>query len=130
MVNDPIGDFLTRIRNAQLRKKESVEIPATKMLVSIAEILKEEKFISDFEVKKDNIQDIIEIKLRYVNEEPTIKELKRVSKPGIRKYRGYREIKPIKNGMGLSIFSTPRGVMTGNNAIKQKIGGEYICEIY
>ncbi|MCA9381231.1 30S ribosomal protein S8, partial [Candidatus Dojkabacteria bacterium] len=68
--------------------------------------------------------------LKYQNDKPIISELKRVSKPGIRKYRGYREIKPIKQGIGISIFSTPKGVMTGNDAIKQKIGGEYICEIY
>ncbi len=130
MVNDPIGDFLARIRNAQLRKKETVEISATRMLISIAEILKSENFIESYEVVKGDVQDVIMIKLKYVNDEPTIRELKRVSKPGIRRYRGYREIKPIKSGMGISIFSTPKGVMTGNEAIKLKVGGEYICEIY
>ena len=130
MSNDPIGDFLTRIRNAQLRKKETVEIPSTSMLVSISEILKQEGFISGYEVAKQDVQDNIILRLKYVDSRPTIRELIRVSKPGIRKYRGYREITPIKNGLGISIFSTPKGVMTGNNAVKERVGGEYICEIY
>lgn len=130
MVNDPIGDFLTRIRNAQLRKKEIVEVPSSRMLASIAEILKSEGFITEIEVLKQDVQDTLKVTLKYDDDTSVIRELKRVSKPGIRKYRGYREIKPIKNGMGLSIFSTPKGVMTGNDAIKQKVGGEYICDIY
>ena len=130
MVSDPIGDFLSQIRNAQLIKREKVALPSSKMLVAIAEILKNEGFIDNYAVNKEEVHQVLEINLKYQDDRPIIRELKRVSKPGIRKYRGYREIKPIKQGIGISIFSTPKGVMTGNDAIKQKIGGEYICEIY
>lgn len=131
MVNDVIGDFLSRIRNAQMRKKETVEVAKSKMILHICEILKREAFISNFEESKDDEgHDLLQVHLKYVNEVPAIRELRRVSKPGIRKYRGYKEIKPIMNGMGISIFSTPQGVVTGNEAVKQKVGGEYLCDIY
>jgi len=127
---DNIGDFLTRIRNAVSRKKETVEMPTTKMLEAIAAILKDEGFISDFSVRKEEPRSTLVITLKYVNGESAIKSLKRVSKPGIRRYRGYREIPAIKNGMGINIFSTPKGIITGNKAKQSKTGGEYICEIY
>jgi small subunit ribosomal protein S8 len=130
MINDPIADFLTRIRNAQQRLKPSVEVPASNMLVSIAGILKEENFIESFEVLKNDVQDVLKIELRYVNDVPAIRGLKRISRPGVRKYRGYKEIKPIKSGMGISVFSTPAGVISGKKAMDLKVGGEYICEIY
>lgn len=130
MVNDPIGDFLTRIRNAQERKKETVELPSSKMLEGLATILKEEGFINNFEVKNSDVQNEIMVSLKYVNGTPAIRSLKRVSKPGLRKYRGYKEIKAIKQGMGINIFSTPKGVLTGKEARNQKVGGEYICDIY
>ncbi|GAB4285104.1 MAG: 30S ribosomal protein S8 [Candidatus Dojkabacteria bacterium] len=130
MINDPIGDFLTRIRNAQLTKKEQVEVPHSKILEAIASILKSEGFIDDFSVVEKEVQNILVLTLKYVNDVPAIRELKRISKPGIRKYRGYREIKPVKNGLGISIFSTPKGVITGAEAVKSKVGGEYICEVY
>lgn len=131
MVNDIIGDFLSRIRNAQMRKKETVEVAKSKMIMHICEILKREGFIADFkETKNTEGHDTITVSLKYVNEIPAIRELKRVSKPGIRKYRGYKEIKPVMNGMGISIFSTPQGVITGLEAVKQKVGGEYLCDIY
>jgi small subunit ribosomal protein S8 len=130
MVNDTIADFLTRIRNAQHRKLEMVEVPSNRMLVSLATVLKDEGFIEDFSIIENDVQPEMQLKIRYVNGVPAIRELVRVSKPGIRKYRGYKEIKPIKHGLGISIFSTPKGVMTGETAIKNKIGGEYICDIY
>jgi small subunit ribosomal protein S8 len=130
MVSDPIGDFLTRLRNSLERHHEVVTMPSTKMLVSIAKILKDENFILDFEVEEKEPQNELTIKLKYVNNEPVIRELVRVSKPGIRRYRGYKEIKPIMNGLGLSIYSTPSGVITGEQAIKEKVGGEYLCYIY
>ncbi len=130
MVTDPIADFLTRIRNAQSRQMENVSVPSTRLLEALAEILKQEKFIEDFKVEKAEPQNQLILTLRYVNGEPVIRDLKRVSKPGVRKYRGYREIKKIKGGMGISIFSTPKGVITGKQAVELKVGGEYICDIY
>lgn len=130
MVNDPISDFLTRIRNAQLRKKESIELPSTKMIEKIAEILKSEGFIEDYKVTETEPQATLSVDLKYVNDVPAIREVVRVSKPGVRKYRGYREIKPVKNGLGISIFSTPKGVVTGKKAVQDKIGGEYLCYVY
>ena len=100
------------------------------MLESTTEILKQEKFIEDYKVIKNDVQDELELVLRYVDGTPAIRDLKRVSKTGVRKYRGYREIKPVKNGLGVGIFSTPMGVITDKDARTQKVGGEYLCEIY
>lgn len=130
MVNDPIADFLTRIRNAQIRKKETITVPATNSIVALADILVKEGFLTSFEVVEMEPQNELVVELKYVNGVPAITELKRVSKPGVRKYRGYREIKPVRRGLGISIFSTPMGVVTGKDAVKNKVGGEYICYIY
>mgnify|MGYP001179612050 CR=1 FL=1 len=130
MITDPIADFLTRIRNAQARKKDSVSMPATKIIISIAEILKKEGFLLDYQVVEAKPQSELVVDLKYVNGTPAITEVVRISKPGIRKYRGYRDIKPVKRGLGLSIFSTPMGLVTGKDAVKNKIGGEYICYVY
>lgn len=130
MITDPIGDFLTRIRNAQLRKEARVVVPSTNMLVAISEILKKEGFIAGFEIEKNDTQNSLVVDLKYVNGVPAIRELTRVSKPGIRKYRGYKEIQVVRNGQGVSIFSTPNGIVTGEDAKKQKIGGEFLCYVY
>ncbi len=130
MVTDLISDFLTRIRNAQERKEETLSMPSSRMLVSLAEILKEEGFIADYSEEKAEPQNILSLTLRYVNGVPAISGLKRVSKPGVRKYFGYREIKPVRHGLGVAIFSTPVGVISGNEAVKQKVGGEYLCYIF
>lgn len=129
MITDPIGDFLTRIRNASQRKHEDLIMPSTKMIVAIADILKREGFIVDYKVIEEKPQNKILITLKYVNGESAISELERVSKPGIRRYRGYRDIKPVKSGLGISIFSTPNGLKTGEEVVKEKVGGEYICNI-
>lgn len=130
MITDPIGDLLTRIRNAQERRQDVVSMPSTKMIVAIAEILKSEGFIEGYEVVEVEPQNELKIQLKYVNGVPAIRELKRISKPGIRRYRGYRTIKSIKNGLGVSIFSTPMGVISGEDAVKNKVGGEYLCYVY
>lgn len=130
MVNDPVGDFLSRIRNAQERKHDTVVVPHTNMIESIAKILKDSQFILDYKIIEKEPQKEIEVTLKFVNKLPAITVLERVSKPGIRKYRGYKNIKKIKNGLGIAIFSTPMGVVTGDEAVKNKIGGEYICNIY
>ncbi|MFS8130800.1 MAG: 30S ribosomal protein S8 [Candidatus Dojkabacteria bacterium] len=130
MIIDPIGDFLSRIRNAIERKKETVEIPSSKMLVSVAEILKKEGFIAGFTVKEEKPQSTLIVELKYINGQSAIRELVRVSKPGIRKYVGYKNVKKIMNGMGIAILTTPNGIVTGDEAKKLKIGGEYLCYIY
>lgn len=130
MVGDSIGDYLTRIRNAIQKKQETVSMPSSKMLVRISEILKEQGFIESFDVEETKPQSTLNLTLRYVNGESAIRELVRVSKPGIRKYRGYKEIKPIMSGMGVAIFSTPSGVITDKTAVQTKVGGEYICYIF
>jgi small subunit ribosomal protein S8 len=130
MVGDSIGDYLTRLRNAIQKKQETVSMPSSKMLVRISEILKEQGFIESFDVEETKPQATLNVNLRYVNGESAIRELVRVSKPGIRKYRGYKEIKPIMSGMGVAIFSTPSGVVSDKTAIQNKVGGEYICYIF
>lgn len=130
MVSDPIGDFLTRIRNAIVRGEEEVQLPSTKMLSSIAGILKASGFITDFEETAQAPQNVLRVVLKYVNGVPAIRELVRVSKPGVRKYRGYREITKIMNGLGVSIYSTPNGIITGDDAVKSQVGGEFLCYVY
>jgi small subunit ribosomal protein S8 len=130
MINDPIGDFLARIRNAQARKHDFIVLPSTKMLVAISEILKKEGFVIDFKVEEKTPQNELKVTLKYVNEIPAIRELSRVSKPGVRKYYGYKDIKPVMNGLGIAIFSTPMGIITGEAAVKSKVGGEYLCFVY
>ncbi|GIW58809.1 MAG: 30S ribosomal protein S8 [Candidatus Dojkabacteria bacterium] len=129
-MNDTISDFLTRIRNSLLRRNKEVRVPSTNMLIGISEILKREGFILDYEVIEQEPQNELVIKLKYVNGEPAIRALKRISKPGVRKYRGYRKIRTVKNGMGVGIYSTPKGLITDKEAKQLKVGGEYICEIY
>lgn len=130
LITDPVADFLTRIRNAQQREKENLQVPATKMVVAIAEILKAEGFIVDFRIVDAEPQKQIEVDLKYVNGVPAIRELKRVSKPGIRRYIGYRDIPRVMKGLGVAIMSTPQGVMTGKQAKQSKVGGEFICMVY
>lgn len=132
MVNDPIADFLTRIRNSILRSKSEIYVPASKMIVSITEILKQEGFISDYkQVENEENQKQILITLEYNSDGKTpIHEIKRVSKPGLRIYKGYRDIPKVLNNIGINIFSTPKGVMTGVQARREKVGGEYLCKIW
>lgn len=130
MVNDLISDFLTQIRNAQVRKKESITVKSSKMLESIAELLKKEGFILDYSIENAEPQNFLKVDLRYVNGEAVIRELVRVSKPGVRKYIGYREVKPIMKGLGVSVISTPKGILSGESAKKEKVGGEYLFYIY
>ncbi len=135
MVNDPIADMLTRIRNALMRRKESVEMPSSKMLVAIAGILKEEGFIQDYEVLEGGSYPILRIRLKYKREGtrkwiPAITGLRRVSKPSRRIYVGADEIKPVRSGLGIAILSTSQGVMTDKEARKRHIGGELICEVW
>ncbi|TET40801.1 MAG: 30S ribosomal protein S8 [Dehalococcoidia bacterium] len=131
MVTDPIADLLTRIRNAILARHDFVLVPASRMKLSIAKILKEEGFISDYEVLKGKPQRAIKIYLKYTEKkEPVLTGLKRVSKPGLRIYVQRAEIPRVYGGLGIAIVSTSRGVMTGHQAWRQKVGGELLCYIW
>lgn len=129
---DPIADMLTRIRNAIMARHESVLIPASKVKISIANILKNEGFITDYEVLKgDTPQRVLKIYLKYAGKnEPVLTGLKRVSKPGLRVYVKKGEIPRVYEGMGIAVLSTPLGVMTGKQAWHQGVGGEVLCYMW
>lgn len=130
-VNDPISDLLTRIRNAGMARKTEVLMPSTKIVAAITEILKQEGYISDFEVIEKRPQNQIKIALRYgPDKRHTIREIKRVSKPGLRIYAGKNEIPRVRSGLGIAIVSTPQGVITGYEARKRGIGGEVLCTVF
>jgi small subunit ribosomal protein S8 len=130
-MTDPIADMLTRIRNAGMVKHDSVIMPASKMKLAIAKILKEEGFISDYEVVKGKPHRELKIQLRYMEgNKPAISGLKRVSKPGLRVYVEKREIPRVYGGMGIAIISTSTGLRTGQQAWKQSTGGEVLCYIW
>ena len=129
--NDPIADMLTRIRNANQMRYKEVEVPASKMKLEIARILKEEGFIVDFKVKKNNVQNIIVLTLKYgEKKERVITGLKRISKPGLRVYAKAEEVPTVLNGLGIAIVSTSKGVMTGRDAKKQSLGGEVLAYVW
>ena len=130
-ITDPIADMLTRIRNAVMVKHESVLVPISKAKVSIAKILKEEGFIRDFETIDNGPKSNIRISLKYnSNRQPALSGLKRVSKPGLRKYVGIDNLPRVINGLGIAILSTSKGVITDKEAKKLKIGGEVLCYVY
>jgi small subunit ribosomal protein S8 len=130
-MTDPIADFLTRIRNAHLAKHDRLDVPASKIKVEICRILKEEGYIRNFRVMESEPANILRILLRYTSEgQPSIRHMARVSKPGRRVYRGADDIKPVRNGLGLGIFSTSRGVISDRLARDQRVGGEYLCELW
>ncbi len=133
MYTDPIADYLTRIRNASSTGHKVVEIPSSKMKNEITKILFDEGYIMSYKIVeiKDN-QDIIKIALKYdgLTNEPVIRKIQRISRPGLRKYSSTKNIPRILNGLGISIVSTSKGIMTGKTALKNKIGGELICYVY
>jgi|TARA_B110000263_G_C14807480_1_gene284852 small subunit ribosomal protein S8 len=128
---DPIGDMITRIRNAQMRQLSKVKIPSSKFRAKILDVLKKEGYISDYKSinERDNIS-IFSVDLKYDNGTPVIKEINRVSKPGRRIYAKATSIPKIRNGLGLAIVSTSKGIMTDNEARTQKVGGEIICKVF
>ncbi len=130
MVTDPIADMLTRIRNANAMRYKEVEIPHSKVKLEIAKILKNEGFINDYKVKKNNVQDIIVLSLKYDNKERVITGLKRISKPGLRVYAKSSEIPKVLNGLGIAIISTSQGIMTGKDAKAANLGGEVLAYIW
>jgi len=129
-ISDPIADMLTRIRNAIMVRHDSVLIPASRMKLSIAKILKEESFISDYEVVRGKPHRIIKVHLKYDDKnQPVLSGLERVSKPGLRVYVGSKEIPRVRGGLAVAIVSTSKGVMTGQQAWHQGIGGELLCYV-
>lgn len=131
VMTDPIADYLTRIRNANMAKHDSVEIPASNIKKSISEILKREGFIHDYEVADDNKQGVIKVFLKYgPNGERVISGLKRISKPGLRNYVGAEDLPKVLNGLGIAIVSTSAGVITDKEARQKNVGGEVIAYIW
>ena len=130
-VNDPISDMLTRIRNAGMARNAETRMPSTKILVAIAKILKEEGYIEDYHVVEKRPQNQLVVQLRYgPDRRHTIREVKRVSKPGLRIYSGKNDIPRVRSGLGIAIVSTPEGVLTGYEARRRGIGGEVICTVW
>ncbi len=131
MVTDPISDMLTRIRNAILAGQDKVSLPASKMLTRIAEILRETGYINDFRLVKDSKQGVLKLYLKtFGPRQSAIAGLRRVSKPGRRVYVGTTEIPRVLRGMGIAIISTPRGIMSGQEARRQEVGGEVLCYVW
>jgi len=132
MVTDPIADFLTRVRNAQMARHRIVEIPASNVKKRITEILYEKGYILKYKFEDDNKQGLIKIALKYdaQTKEPAIKSLERISRPGLRQYSKPAEIARVQNGLGIAIVSTSKGVMTDKEARTQNVGGEVMCNIY
>jgi len=130
-MSDPLADMLTRIRNAVMVRFESVEMPTSKVKVSVAKVLKEEGYITDYAVVKGGVQDTLKIDLKYgPSNEPVITGIKRVSKPGLRKYTNATSIPKVLNGLGIAIVSTSKGVVTDTTARSLNAGGEIICEVW
>jgi len=127
---DPITDMLNRIRNAQAVLKDTVDVPFSNLKYEIAKILEKQGFIAKIEKKGKKTKKIIEITLKYLENRPAISGLKRISKPGQRIYKNTKEIKQVKGGYGITIISTPKGLMTNKDTKKQKLGGEIICEVW
>jgi len=131
-MTDPIGDFLTRIRNAIMARHKVVEIPASNVKKEMTRILFEKGYILNFKFIEDGKQGVIKIALKYdpVSKEPAIKSLKRISTPGLRQYTGYRSLPRVLNGLGVAILSTSKGLMTDKEANLQQVGGEVLCYVY
>ena len=125
---DPIADMLTRIRNAQLAEKASVSMPSSKLKVAIAAVLKDEGYVEDFAVRQsEGNKTNLDIALKYYAGRPVIERIERVSKPGLRIYKGVEDITTVMNGLGVAIVSTPKGVMTDRKARASRVGGEVLC---
>ena len=129
-ITDPIADMLTRIRNANDARHETVDVPASKLKISIAKILQEEGYIKSYQVLEGNYQGIIRITLKYLGKEKVITGLRRVSKPGLRMYAGAEDLPKVLRGLGIAIISTSKGVMTDKDARKQHVGGEVLAFVW
>ena len=129
-LSDPIGDMIARVKNAQARNHKKVEIPSSNFKTKIADILKNEGFIKDFKISKEDNKNLLSLELKYHSGNPVISTFERVSKPGRRIFSSADSLPKINNGLGIAIVSTPKGVMTDIDARKQKVGGEIICKVF
>ena len=129
-INDPIGDMLARIRNASMRGKSSVNTPASKLRAWVLDVLKDEGYIRGYSEVMDGKHKALEIELKYCDGLPVIKELKRVSTPGRRVYSGSKDIPPVRQGLGVAIVSTPKGVMSDTRARAENVGGEILARVF
>lgn len=131
MMTDPLGDMLTRIRNAQMRQKSKVSTPASKLRKRVLDVLKEEGYIRGYaEIDFGGGKSEFEIELKYFDGQPVMKEIRRVSKPGRRVYSSVKNLPTVANGLGVAILSTPKGVMSDTQARKENVGGEVLCSIF
>lgn len=131
MISDPIADMLTRVRNALQARHPKVDVPASKLKMEIARILKEEGYITNFKLAEEGVKKTIKIYLKYTpGNQPVISQIQRVSRPGCRVYVNSKEIPRVLGGLGINILTTPRGVMTGSTARKEGVGGELLCQIW
>jgi small subunit ribosomal protein S8 len=128
-MSDPIADMLTRIRNAQMIEKTNVVMPSSKLKIAIAQVLKDEGYIDGYSVKSDAGKSNLDIALKYYAGRPVIERIERVSRPGLRVYKGRHDIPQVMNGLGVAIVTTPRGVMTDRKARAAGIGGEVLCYV-
>ena len=129
-LTDPVADFLARIRNAIRARQQKLDVPASKLKTEIARILKEEGYISNYKTQEEGGKLVLRVYLKYGGAEAAIRDLARVSRPGCRVYVGCDEIKRVQGGLGISILTTPRGVMTGRQARREGVGGEILCEVW
>jgi small subunit ribosomal protein S8 len=130
-LTDPVADFLTRIRNSIRARHQKLDVPASKLKAEIARILKDEGYIANYKATEENGQKVIRVYLKYsTNNEAAIRDLQRVSRPGCRVYVGRDEIRRVQGGLGISIMTTPKGVMTGRQARREGVGGEILCEVW
>lgn len=130
MLTDPIADMLTRVRNAGQARHRRVDMPVSRMKTEIARILKENHYIHDYKILDDGKHGVLRLYLKYYQEKPIIRELKRVSRPGLRRYVGVEEIPRVRNGLGVAILSTSRGVMTDREARTARVGGELLATVW
>ena len=129
-LSDPIGDMLARLKNSQKRSHKKIELPSSKFKAKIAEILKSEGYIIDYEIKSHQNKSNLHISLKYNSGNPVISSIERISKPGRRIFSSAESLPKVNNGVGIAIISTPKGVMTDIDARKQKVGGEIICKVF
>ena len=129
-LSDPIGDMIARVKNAQDRSHKKVELPSSNFKMRIADILKNEGFIKDYKINKDDNKSVLLLELKYHSGNPVINTFERVSKPGRRIFSSADSLPKINNGLGIAIVSTPKGVMTDIDARKQRVGGEIICKVF
>jgi small subunit ribosomal protein S8 len=130
MVTDPIADMLTRIRNAGTARHRRVDMPVSRLKTEVARLLKDNHYIHDFKILDDGERKVLRLYLKYYQDRPVIRELRRVSRPGLRKYVGVEEIPRVRNGLGMAMLSTSRGVMTDREARAAKVGGELLAIVW